>query len=341
MKSKKIAVLMHEALVPPEGVKLSRNEREKAEYRTEYDVVTTLRESGHEVVCLGVYDELSVIKRNLEEYKPHIVFNLLEEFNGNTLFDSHVVSYLELMKIPYTGAGPRGLMLARDKALAKKIMSYHRIKTPKFWVYPKSKKAKLKKSMEFPLIVKCLWEEASYGIAKGSVVTNEAKLLERIAYIHETLETDALVEQFVVGREMYVGIYGNDRPSALPVWELHFKNVDEPEKEIYSANAKFNEGYRKRKGIATAAAKLSPEEAIRIQSICKRAYKCLGLSGYARIDLRYTDKGEVMILEANPNPDISFDDEFALSAAAAGKSYSELLEKIMTLGFSWSKRFLI
>ncbi len=324
--------------MPPEGVKLTRAQREKCQFKTEYDVVTTLRKSGHEVICLGVYDELAVLKKCLEEFKPNLVFNLLEEFNGNTLFDSHVVSFLELMKIPYTGSNPRGLMLARDKALAKKIMSYHRLKTPKFWVYPKNKKPKLKKSMEFPLIVKCLWEEASYGIAKGSVVSTEAKLLERIKYIHETLDTDALVEQFVEGRELYVGIYGNDRPSALPVWELQFKNVQEPEKEIYSANAKFNEDYRKRKGITTGLAKLTEEEATRIQNICKRTYKCLGLSGYARIDLRYTDQQEVMILEANPNPDISFDDEFALSAEAAGKSYTDLLEKIMTLGLSWSRR---
>lgn len=329
---------MHEALVPPDGVKLSKQDRERAEYKTEYDIVTTLKEMGHDVACLGVYDELAVIKKNLEEFKPHLVFNLLEEFNGNTLFDSHVVSYLELMRMPYTGCNPRGLMLARDKALAKKIMSYHRIKTPKFWVFPKNKKPKLKKNMEFPLIVKCLWEEASLGISKGSVVSSEAKLLERIKYIHETLHTDALVEQFVAGRELYVGVYGNERPSALPVWELHFKKVDEPEKEIYSANAKFNEDYRKRKGITTAAAKLSEEEALKIQAICKRAYKCLGLSGYARIDLRYTEDKEVMILEANPNPDICFDDEFAMSALAKGQSYKELLEKIMTLGFSWSKR---
>ena len=339
MKSSKIAVLMHEDLVPPPDIKLSENEREKSPYKTEYDVVNALKAAGHDVISLGVYDELAVIRNAIKDFRPHLVFNLLEEFNGNTLFDSHVVSFLELMKIPYTGSNPRGLMLARDKALAKKIMSYHRLKTPKFWVYPKSKRVKLPAGLKFPLIVKCLWEEASYGISKGSVVHSEQKLLERIEFIHSNLENDALVEQFVAGRELYVGIIGNERPYALPVWELSFENVSDPENEIYSANAKFNEDYRKRKGIQTGAARLSAEETKRIQDICKRVYRNLDLSGYARIDLRYTEDKQVMILEANPNPDISHDDEFALSALADGWSYREVLEKIMTLGLTWSKRY--
>ena len=330
---------MHESLVPPRELTLSASEREKSPFKTEYDVVHTLRGLGHSVSALGVYDDLGVIRETMEREKPHVVFNLLEEFNGNTLFDSHVVSFLELLQIPYTGSNPRGLMLARDKALAKQLMSYHRLKTPKFMVFPKGKKVKLPKQIKFPLIAKCLWEEASYGISKGSVVSSEAKLLERIEFIHENLGSDALVEEFVSGRELYVGILGNDRLEALPVWELSFEKASDPENEIYSANAKFNPEYRKRKGIYTGAAKLSPEEAGRIQEICKRDYKTLHLSGYARIDLLLTDTGRVMILEANPNPDICFDDEFAEAALKAGWKYPDLLEKIVTLGMSWSKRY--
>lgn len=339
MKAKKIIVLMHEDLVPPEGVSLSAEEREKSPFKTEYDVVRTLKKNGHTVHTLGVYDDLGVIREAVTREKPHVIFNLLEEFKGNTLFDSNVVSFLELMGVPYTGSNPRGLMLARDKALAKKIMSYHRLKTPKFHVFLKNKKVKLPKALKYPLIVKCLWEEASYGISKGSVVHSEAKLLERIEFIRENLQTDALVEEFVAGRELYVGILGNDRLEALPVWELSFDNVREPGEEIYSANAKFNSEYRKRKGIGTGPAKLSADEARRIQDVCKRVYQTLHLSGYARIDLRLTDEGQIMILEANPNPDICFDDEFAEAALKAGWKYPDLLEKIVTLGMSWSKKY--
>lgn len=325
--------------MPPKNLTLSATEREKSAFKTEYDVVRTLAKNGHEVSALGVYSDLNVIKEAISREKPHVIFNLLEEFNGNTLFDSHVVSYLELSQTPYTGSNPRGLMLARDKALAKKIMSYHRLKTPQFYVFAKNKKIKIPSKLKFPLIAKCLWEEASYGISKGSVVTNEAKLLERIEFIHQNLGSDALVEEFVAGRELYVGILGNDRLEALPVWELSFDKASDPDNEIYSANAKFNSEYRKRKGIGTGPAKLSSDEAKRIQDICKRVYQTLHLSGYARIDLRLTESGQVMILEANPNPDICFDDEFAEAALKAGWKYGDLLEKIVTLGMSWSKKY--
>ncbi len=340
MKRKfRIIVLLHSSLIPPEESYKQKIDREKTDWVTEYDVIKTLRKLGHDVIPLGVDENLGVIRTTVFEFKPHIIYNLLEEFDGVSIFDQNVVSYLELLKFPYTGCNPRGLMLARDKALAKKILSYHKIKTPKFAVFPKNKSKKKPKQLEFPLIVKCLVEEASYGIAQASIVNNDEQLYERVKYINQKLETDAIAEEFIEGREMYVGVFGNYRLEALPVWELRFEGADKPEKEIYSSKAKFNEKYRKRKGIKTQKAKIDIELEKKIQKVAKKTYRALSLSGYARIDLRVTEAGDIYVLEANPNPDIAHDDEFALSAKYDGQKYEDVLAKILSLGFSWFKHY--
>lgn len=177
--------------------------------------------------------------------------------------------------------------------------------------------------------MKCLYEEASLGISQASIVHNQDKLNERINFIHNKLDQDALIEEFIEGREMYVGVMGNKQLKTLPIWELIFENVDNPEKEIYSENAKWNENYRERKGINTKEAKLSNEIREKIIKICKKTYKALNLTGYARIDLRLTKDGKIFILEANPNPNIASDDEFAKSANVMGISYNDLIELII------------
>lgn len=337
MKRKRILVLMHRDLVPAEGAKLKEEDRLETPWTTEYDVITTLKKMKHDVLALGVYSDLMVIRKTIEEFKPHIIYNLLEEFDGESLFDSHVVSYLELLRIPYTGCNPRGLMMARDKALAKKILSFHRIKSPKFFVLPKNKSySRLPKYLKFPLIVKCLSEEASLGLSKASIVHNEEKLKERIKYIHTKIGVDAIVEEFVPGREFYVGVLGNYRMEVLPVWEVFYNKADKPEAEFYSRAAKWNEKYRQRKGIESGKAKISPELEKKIQDVAKKTYKALELNGYARIDVRMDENENVYVIEANPNPNIAWDDEFAESAAYKRSwKYSEILQKIITLGLSW------
>lgn len=332
--------MVHLDLVPPENITLDESERDNSPFVTEYDVIQGLKKLGHDIRVLGIYDDLKPIRETVEEFEPHIVYNLLEEFDGNSLFDQNVVSYLELLKIAYTGCNPRGLILGRDKALAKKLLSFHRIKTPKFKVYPKNKPLKkqlLPKWLKYPLIVKCLFEEASYGIAKASVVHSDEKLKERLEYIHKNLQTDAIVEEFVEGKEFYVGVLGNYRLKTLPVWELVYENSENPEKEIYSQAAKWNNAYRKRKGVGHKKASLDSELEKKVQTVCKKAYKCLNLNGYARIDLRITSDHQIYILEANPNPNIAKDDEFAKSAAQLKIKYPELLTEIIRLGISWAK----
>jgi D-alanine-D-alanine ligase len=327
---KRILVLCHQSLVPPENVNTKDENFQFSDWITEYDVITTLKKLKHEVRVLGVFSDLLPIRQTIEEFRPHIIFNLLEEFDGEVLYDQNVVSYLELLRVKYTGADPRSLMISRDKSLAKKLMSYHRIPTPKFQVFGKSKKKKLNSKLAFPLIVKCLYEEASLGISNASVVNSEEKLYERVAYLIDKYDTEVIVEEFIEGREFYVGIMGNNRLKTLPVWELKFDNVDKPDKELYSQRAKWNKKYRERKGINSGVADIDKDLEKEITRISKKTYKALELTGYARIDLRVTADNRIYVLEANPNPNIAQADEFALSAKSAGMSYKKLINKILS-----------
>lgn len=335
MTTYRVLVLMHEALVPDLSIPEKEIDRIECPFVTEYDVVKTLIKLGHEVLPLGVISDLKKIRNTIDEFKPHIVFNLLEEFDGEAVFDQNVVSYLELLRVPYTGCNPRGLILGRDKSISKKLLTYHDIKTPLFWVFPKSKKTSIPADIEYPVIVKCLNEEASFGIAQASLVNNEEKLRERVDYINKKLEVDAIVEQFIEGREFFVGVIGNYQLKALPVWELQFEKSDSPSKEFYSNRAKFNSDYRKRKGIKTSKAKISNELEDRMQDLAKKTYQALELNGYARVDLRMNEKEEIYVIEANPNPDISKEDEFASSAKSEKTDYQSLLAKILSLAKSW------
>lgn len=331
MNKKRILVLMHKDLVPPE--KASRKELDFASWRTEYYVTSTLKSLGHEVLPLGVISDLGQIASVIKEFKPHVAFNLLEEFDGEATFDQHVVSYLELKHQAYTGCSPRGLVLARDKALSKKILAYHRIPVPKFQVFPRKRKIKRKSSLKFPLIVKSLTEEASFGIAQASVVTNDEKFSERIQFIHDSVQTDAIVEEFIEGREIYVGLLGNKRFQVFHPWELVFKSKNESTNYLATSQVKHNPKYRQRHNITTAEVKdLSDWQLNKLYSVCRRVARALDQYGYSRIDLRLTPEGVPYILEANPNPDIADYEDFAMGAYTSGMEYTELLEKIVALG---------
>src|ERR1700731_2207310 len=224
MKGLRVLGFMDPDLIYPDSTK-GYSEQQINEWKTEYDVVTTLRTAGHEVRPLGVHDELKLIRDEIEGWKPHVVFILLEQFHGEVIYDQNVASYLELMRIPYTGCKPRGLVLARGKDLSKTLVHYHRIPVPAFAVFPKRRKVKRPKRLALPLIVKRLSEDASYGISQASGVETDEKLAERVTFIHERIGTAALVEQYIEGRELYVGVLGNERLRVLPIWELDFGSV--------------------------------------------------------------------------------------------------------------------
>ena len=333
MKRVRILALVHDHLVPPEdttGVDIL-----EADWKMEYDVIETLREMGHEVKVLGIHDDLTGIRAAAGAFKPHIVFNLMEAFAGVTTFDQNVVSYLELLRLPYTGCNPRGLILARDKALSKKLLAYHRIRVPEFAVVRPGRKPVLPKRLTFPMIVKSLFFEASAGISQASVVENHEQLARRVSFIHEKLGTAAIVEQFVDGRELYIGVLGNERLDVFPVWEMSFDKMPENRWKIATERVKWSTQYQKRHGIMTDQARVDPVHAEQMQRVARRAYRALDLNGYARIDIRMDDEGRMYVLEANPNPNLAYGEDFAESAEVTGLSYERLLDRIITLGLRW------
>jgi D-alanine-D-alanine ligase len=332
MKRLRVLVLVHPDLIPPESSK-GYTEQEINVWKTEYDVVTTLRASGHDVRPLGVKDELKPIREQIDSWKPHVVFSLLEEFYGEVIYDQHVASYLELIRMPYTGCNPRGLMLARGKDLSKTLVHYHRIPVPAFAVFPMRRKIRRPKRLAMPLIVKSLNEDASYGISQASVVDTDAKLVERVTFIHERIGTAAIAEQYIEGREIYVGILGNDRLRVLPIWELRFENLAQGDWPIATEKAKHDPDYQERRGILHGPAKdLTPEIRARIERSAKRIFRTLELDGYARIDFRLSNDGVPYFLEANPNPEIAESQEFASAALHDGLAYPDLLQGILGLG---------
>lgn len=331
----RVLALVHRHLIPPDVVP-EGTDLVSAPWRTEYDVISTLRGLGHDVQPLGVHDDLGDIRRASTEWKPHIAFNLLEGFDDVTIFDQNVVSHLELLKLSYTGCNPRGLLLARDKSLSKKLLAYHRIAVPEFEVFRIGRPIRRPKRLAFPLIVKSLTQEASIGISQASVVDTDEKLKERVEFIHASIGTAAIVERYIEGRELYVGILGNQALQALPVWELFFTNMPADAKRIATDRVKWSVKYQKKYGIESGPARDLPEAiADRIQHVCKRAYRALELSGYARIDLRLDEAGNVWLLEANPNPQIAKGEDFAASAERVGIGYDSLLQRILNLGLRW------
>jgi D-alanine-D-alanine ligase len=331
----RVLALVHRHLIPPDQVP-EGTDIVSAPWRTEFDVISTLRALGHDVQPLGVHDDLGELRRASTEWKPHIAFNLLEGFDDITIFDQNVVSHLELLKLPYTGCNPRGLLLARDKSLSKKLLAYHRIQVPESDVFRIGRPIRRPKRLAFPLIVKSLTQEASIGISQASVVDSDEKLKERVTFVHESIGTSAIAEQYVEGRELYVGILGNQTLQALPVWELFFTNMPADARRIATDRVKWSVKYQKKYGIDSGpAAELAPALEEKIQHICKRAYRALELSAYARIDLRLDEAGTVWVLEANPNPQIAKGEDFAASAAKIGISYESLLQRILNLGLRW------
>jgi D-alanine-D-alanine ligase len=320
--------------MPPETLE-GVEDKETMPWRTEYDVMSTLRKLGHETQPCGLGSDLSVVGKALEEQKPHLAFNLLEEFHGQALFDQHVVSYLELMKQRYSGCNPRGLTLAHDKALTKKILSYHRIATPTFAVFPMGKKVARPRQLKFPLFVKSITEDASSGISRGSLVHDDDKLAERVKFIHEQTSSHAMAEQYIEGREIYVAVMGNRKLQTFAPWELIMKNLPEGAPNIATSKVKWDKNYQRKVGLITKAANLPQELQRKVGHLSKRIYRLLSLSGYARLDYRMTDSGQFYLLEANPNPQIAKNEDFADSVVHDGIGYDQLLQKVITLGLSY------
>jgi D-alanine-D-alanine ligase len=335
VKRLRILVLVHETLVPPETLS-GLTDQQADELRTEFDVITTLRRHGHEVRPLGIGDSLTELRSAIVDWKPHVCFNLLEEFGGVVTYDQHVGAYLELMRQPYTGCNPRGMMLSRDKVLSKQILTYHRIPTPQFGVFRRGQKPRIPRKLRFPLFVKSATEDASLGISQASVVEDHERLRERIEFIHEQTASDALVEEFVDGRELYVGVLGNERLTTFPAWEISFGSLPTRAIGIATRKVKWDRAYQKKHGIVTdPASDLPAGVASLLDRLSRRIYRALHMSGYARMDFRLAADGRPFVLEANANPNLEQYEDFARAADHAGIGYEALLERIVGLGMRY------
>lgn len=323
---------MHPELVPPHGAD-SLPEDDRYRFKTEYDVTSTLQNLGHEVRALGVQDELLPIRDAVDEFRPDVAFNLLEEFQGSVLFDQNVVSLLELLRVPYTGCNPRGLIISREKALSKKLLVYHRIRVPDFHVFPIGRQVRRPRQLGFPLIVKSLTEHSSLGISKASIVHDDGDLADRVRFVHRRVKTDAIAESYIEGREVYVSVMGNQRLTAFPARELVIESQHSDAPVIATERVKHDPDYQERHGIEHRSAEnLPPAVAAMLPRLSKRIYRILNLTGYARIDYRVSPDGLIWCLEANPNPEIAREEEFASAAEDAGITYPELLQRIVSLG---------
>lgn len=338
MKKLRVMMLVHSYLVPPDDLVDDADPR-MDKYRTEYDVRAALQNLGHQVRMVAVDDEIAPVRRTIEEWNPHIAFNLLEAFGENAAHDYYVVSYLDMIKMPYTGCNPRGLVLSRDKALSKKLLAYHRIKVPRFRVFRWGRiiHEREVRNLPYPMVVKSLVEQGSIAIAQASFVSTPQELIERVVQVQEMTGTDAIAEEYIDGRELYVTVVGNQRLQVLPIREIVFRRGDELPK-IATYKVKWDEKYRESRGIDYQFARNLPtgmQE--QIERLAKRIYRILDLSGYARMDLRLTADGKVYVLEANPNAAIADNEDVAFSAEKAGMSYEQLIQKLLNLGLRFAR----
>lgn len=343
MRKRRVLLLVREDHVPPDSIE-GLSDKEIKPWKGEFDVRVGLTEVGHEVVVLGVDDDLGEVTRAMEAVRPHAVFNLLEEFAREPSFVAYLLGYFEMLGQAYTGCNPLGLLYAADKARQQRALRQHRIPTPGFFEVPRAAgrgAARLRRPerMGFPLIVKSQTSHGSVGITQASVVHDEASLAERVAFVHDQLRTDAIVERFIDGRELYIGVMGNLRLETFPVWELRLENLPARAPFVATEKVKWDLAYQERVGLETGPAEGLPAGvAERAERIARRAYRALEQSGYARMDFRVTDDGRVYLIESNPNCDLTYGEDFAKSAELVGLEYPQLLEKIVRLGERWGRR---
>lgn len=333
MKKKLKVLVLFDGISPTKIDQDLSKEMKTEDWKTEANVMAALGALGYTAEHLAIFDDLDLVRQKLENFAPDVLFNLVEQFKNNPGFDQNIVSLLEMQGVPFTGCGATGLTLCKHKGISKKILSYHRIHVPNFIVISRGQRIARPKQLKFPILVKPVKEEASYGISQASFVETDEEFRERVAFIHEKHDADVIAEEYIAGRELYVSLMGNLRLSVFPIRELIFREVPPDEPKIATYRAKWDEEYRKRWGLQNRfAQELDPALVAQIEQTCKRIYRLLTIDGYARIDLRLTAANEVYFIEANPNPHLAEDEDFALSAGKAGLPYPQLIDRIIRHG---------
>jgi D-alanine-D-alanine ligase len=310
-------------------------EMKTEDWKTEANVMQALGQAGHAAEHLAIFDDVDLLRQKLETFAPDVLFNLVEQFRNNPGFDQNIVSFFEMQGLPFTGCGSSGLTLCKHKGISKKILHYHGIHVPDFLVIPRGQRVGKLTRPKFPLVVKPIKEEASYGISRASFVENADDLRERVSFIHDKYNSAAIAEEYIDGREIYASIMGNLRLKVFPIRELVFREVPPNEPKIATYKAKWDDEYRKRWGLTNQFADgLEAGLLKEIEDTCKRIYRLLTIEGYARIDLRLTSDNKLYFIEANPNPHLAADEDFAQSASKAGLPYSQLIDAITRLGLN-------
>ena len=323
-----VTVLVDPATIPPEDPQF----RDPPDTPiTEYHVCEALRVLGHRVSVVGAEYEIAQVVKTLTDQNPDLVFNLTEQFCGDRRLDKNVAALLELLDIPFTGAGTMGLLLCRDKRLCKQLLTLHKIRVPSFLSLSHNQAIRIPKHLPFPLIVKPAFEDSSEGISNSSIVYDDDALRQRAEFIHQRWNQAAIAEEYIDGRELYVSVIGNKRLTVLPPRECFFNADGDEGPVILTYRCKWDDAYRDKWNIEFGFAELEPGVLKNIERICKRAFRVLQLQDYGRIDLRLTPDNKLVILEANPNPDIAYGEEVAEAAHKAGMDYESLVDKIIRL----------
>jgi len=302
-----------------------------------YDVVAdqvaaALTKKGHKASILGVYDDVSKLISGISRRKPDLIFNLLESFGGkSTAGDFAIAGVLDLIGVRYTGGGPGELYLRQDKGLAKKVLAFEQIPYPHFAVFSQTSDFETAGNLRMPLFVKPLTADASIGIDGDSLVRDTTSLMKRVIAIHEKIKDSALVEEYIEGRELYVGVLGNREPLALPPVEVDFTGFPEGEPRILGTKAKWKKNSAEYKGTKSVMADLPDELRARLQKTAIEAYRAVRVRDYGRVDLRLTETGDIYVIEVNASCYLEKESEFAMAAQAAEIEFPDLVERIVEL----------
>ncbi len=330
MRQKLKVLCVFDLIERPSGPDLA-SELQTEDWKTERHVLEALATLGHETSIVGVLDDVTPLIEKIKSCSPDVAFNLTEHFGGDRSLDKSIAALLDLLGVPYTGAGPLGLALARDKALSKKILTYHRVRTPAFIEFERGKRIKIPKHVPYPVIVKPVGEDASEGISRASLVGRDRDLAERVRIVHESVERNAIAEQYIEGQEIFCSILGNDRLRVLPLRTMWY-GTKRGRPKFLTFRLKWDMDYQQRWGLEFGFAVDLPEEIYkRIGQISKRTYRALVLQDYGRIDIRVTSDGRIYVIEANPNPFLARREDFADSALEAGIEYEAMIDRILSL----------
>jgi len=295
-------------------------------------VARTLRGLGHRVSVLGAHADVKRLTAGLSRRKPDLVFNLMEMFGDNVFGDIPVTGLLDLLGLKYTGSGPGELYLSQDKGLTKKLLAFDGILYPRFAVFSKQQGSfETGGNLRMPLFVKPLRSDSSLGIGGKSLVHDAVALMERVTAIRKELNDSALAEEYIEGREFYVGVLGNGQPKALPPIEVDFTGFPEGVPKVLDSKAKWDEGSQEYKGTKSVLANLPDELRARLQKVAVDAFRALRVRDYGRVDLRLTDTGDIYVLEVNASCYLEKSSEFAMAAGAGGLEYPRLIERIVNL----------